>query len=191
MNFKALIATLVLGCSTIGIVSTASAAPARDASHRVDTGRDNGRREQPAHVQPARVQPRRVEPARVEPARIERGRVDRDRGEYREVERRPIVVRPIYQQTTYVSTWAPAFTDGQMFVGLGGASGGGIELTSNGGSTFIQQVAVKYADGRTQLIEVGQSVDGNHPSIDLATDGSAIYGVVIYGQGSGVSAIAI
>ncbi|MDB4958711.1 MAG: hypothetical protein JWO36_6280 [Myxococcales bacterium] len=212
MNLKTLLTSLVLGSAAIA--STASASPMHGQRFENRSVDHNDRTVSRPVVRDHQM------PVNVGRAQFDRGQVARSRNdnwnrrpqvEARWNQRRPIIerpiirpyVRPVYQRPiyqpvyqpiyhpTYVSQAISPFTNGQLFLGLGGAAANGVELTSDGGSTFIQQVAIRYLDGRTQVLEVGQSLDANNPSLDLQTDGSAISGVTIYGQGAAVYATAL
>jgi hypothetical protein len=193
MSIKAVVTTLILGSSSVVLAAPA----ARD--HRVERA-------------PVRtVQPQRSFEHRDFGGRpgLERGHGrfeapvvrDNDRFE-RERFERPIIrdrwVRPYYYEepTVYVAPQvytAPMtpFINGAMSISLGGAAGTGIELSANGGATYVQQVVITYTDGRTQVAQIGQELDSGNPVLDLGTDGTPVASVTVYGNGSGVSAYAI
>jgi hypothetical protein len=184
MSVKAILTTAVI----IGSSSAALAAPAHFGERR-------GRVERVERREPQRVE--RREPARVErrePVRFER----REPVRYeREWYRRPIIRdRYYYRSPTVVYEQAPiyapsAFIDGRLSLSLGGRIGNAIELASNGGSTWVSEVVIEYADGRSATVPVNQYVDASNPRIDLPCEGCAVANIVVLGSGSGVSAYVI
>ena len=185
MLSKALITTLLVGSSSVALAHPVPVV--RD--HRVER-----RWERPRYERYERSE--RFE--RFERPRWERPRFDRHEWfEHREHFRwRPIVreryvaptyyVSPTYVAPSYVTS---PFMNGQLYLGLGGAVGNSIELYATGGATYVQQVAIQYTDGRSELVSVGQTLDANNPAIELGTEACGVSGVVVYGSGSGVQAV--
>ncbi|HUJ57746.1 MAG TPA: hypothetical protein VLX92_04625 [Kofleriaceae bacterium] len=178
MSIKALLATLILGTSSVAL---AHGAPQTREPERI------------SHVTRTPVRP--IEHPIVRPVR-----------DYRPIVERPIVrpiiresIRPIFRpvvRDTVVYENAPAPTivlspfaaTGSTYLALGDQAGTGIELTSNGGSAFVKSVLIQYADGTTQLEQVGMALDGANPALDLATNGAPVAGVTVYGSGCGLAA---
>jgi len=105
---------------------------------------------------------------------------------------RPYVyAHPIYLEAPVYTTPFVPFMNGALTIALGGVTGNAIELSSNGGAAFVQEVLITYSDGRTQLVQVSQELDASNPRIDLGTDGSPVDSVTIYGNGAQLSAYAI
>jgi hypothetical protein len=174
--------------------------------------REPVRVERPIVREPVRVE----RPIVREPVRVERPIVrdhrftwDRDRYRYAHSQwERLRWVRPIYRDGYFVRPYvyesspiylsaAPVFTapfagfiDGAISISLGGAAGTGIELSTNG-ATFVQEAVITYVDGRTEVVQIGQELDASNPAIDLATDGSPVASVTVYGQGAGITAYTI
>lgn len=215
MSMKKILTTLVLG---LGTSSVALARPARGPEvrdHRAERApqqrtfaREGFRRDDGGRAGYARERVERpiarehFEHERFEHERFERP-VVRERWEDHERWERPraysygygygyVAPAPVYVAPPVVYT-APAtpFVDGAMSISLGNVPCDGIELTSNGGETYVQQVVITYSDGRTQLVQLGRELDADDAPIQIGSDGSPVAAVTIYGSGSGVSAYAI
>jgi hypothetical protein len=194
MSIRAILSVLILGSSTAAL-----AAPVGREHRAVEREHGHGRVEAPVVREHVRIE----RPVVRERARFERP-VWREHERVERVERfeRPIVrehwTRPyVYEQPTvyvapqiYTAPMTP-FVNGVMSISLGGVTGGAIELSANGGASFVEQVVIAYSDGRTQAVAVGRELDGGTPTLDLATDGSPVAAVTIYGSGSGVTANAV
>jgi hypothetical protein len=106
---------------------------------------------------------------------------------------RPIVVLPapvVVDVPTYAI--APtAFIGGAETIGLGDATGIGLELNADGGCTFVQTALITYADGNTQTVAIGRELDGRSPALELQTDGSPVQSVTVFGSGNGVAAFMV
>jgi hypothetical protein len=100
------------------------------------------------------------------------------------------IYTPVYAPVAPVVYSSP-FVDGQMWLSLGGATGSAVELTANGGSTFVQQVVLRYENGTSQVVPIGRELDAASSTLAVPTDGCALQGVTVIGWGTGVSAYAI
>lgn len=209
MSMKAILTTLVLGLgtSTVALARPARGPEVRD--HRVERApqqrtfaREGFRRESGVRAGFARERVERpIVRERVERPIVRERWDNHERWENRGRWERPrawgygygyVAPAPVYVAPPVVYT-APAtpFIDGAMSISLGNAACNGIELTSNGGETYVQQVLISYSDGRTQLFQLGRELDADDAPIQIGTDGSPVAAVTIYGSGSGVSAYAI
>ncbi len=188
MLTKTLIAMLVVASTTVGIASTASAAPMRETTTKVEARREPVR-EAPRPVVHETVRETVRQPVVRETViehKVDRPVIVRDEHRYdhhdpfiapRYVVAPPIVVAP--------------FASGQMFFQLGSAPGARIELASTGGATYVQQVSIQYADGTSQLVTVDREIDARTPTLDLGTDGCAVSGVTVFGQGAALAVNAV
>lgn len=173
---KTLATILVLAATATS--TAAMAAPARDFHRPIDRG--------PTHAQT--VQGRRIQDRRFDDHRVEQRRTFyRPRTWDRIV--RPAYVAPIAHVAPVI--YSSAFVNGAQWLSLGGAAGNAVELTANGGSTFVQQITLQYANGTSQVVPIGRELDGSSPSLTVPTDGCALSGVSVIGWGTGVSAFAI
>jgi len=161
MNLKAIIASLVLGSSSV-----AMAAPSVTVSATVHGGygstivRDH-RYESPPIMRPPVV-----------------------------VQSPPIMrpgwkLPPVYRSVTLANDTAFA-ADGRRFITVGAQAGtfSKIEISGAGGRTFIKQVYVQFDNGQEQAIRnVDRTLaNGERVTLDLDGDRRAIRRIVVYGQ---------
>jgi hypothetical protein len=105
----------------------------------------------------------------------------------------PLVLLPapvIVDVPAYAIAPSP-FVDGAETIGLGDATGTGVELNADGGRTFVESALITYTDGNEQSVAVGRELDGASPAVELQTDGSPIASVTVYGMGNGVAAFMV
>lgn len=176
---KLLTTALILGTSAIASANT-----------RVEAGHGRVERNQPVRVE-ARREPVRVE--RREPVRYDR---DHDRDDRRVIVRdrylAPTYIAPTYVAPAYYTPFVSSpFINGQLSLSLSGAPGRGVELASTGGATYVQEVLLQYSDGRTQMVQINRSIDGDDQPISISTDGCPVSAVTIYGSGSALNAYTI
>ncbi len=173
---KALLSALVLGATS----TAALAAPVRHEEVRrtpvVTRDHRDADRDRDFH-QPIDRGPRAPEHWRNDIHPIVRERV----------ERRVFAPTYVYETSSYTSP----FVNGQEWLSLGGVAGRAIELTANGGSTYVQQITIQFADGRSEVMPIGQTLDAGNPQLTVPTDGCAVSGVSVIGWGTGVSAFAV
>ena len=164
MNLKAIIASVVLGSSSV-----AMAAPSVTVSATLHGGygstivRDHrGGYESPPIMRPPVV-----------------------------VQRPPIMrpvgwkLPPVFRPVTLANDIAFA-RDGRKFITVGAQAGtfGKLELSAAGGRTFIKQVYVQFADGQEQIVRNLDRTLSNGQCLTLDLDGNrrAIRRIVVYGQ---------
>ncbi|MDQ3363876.1 MAG: hypothetical protein M3680_00385 [Myxococcota bacterium] len=87
---------------------------------------------------------------------------------------------------------------GRQFINLGANLGtfDQLRLHQTAGESTITQVAIKFADGQTQVVRVGQRLNHWNADITIDLDGNArrIEGVVVYGataEGSSYQLLAL
>jgi hypothetical protein len=161
MSLKAILTTMLL----VGSSSAALAAPRYEARHERFEHRDRERFER---------------------------REGFERREWFE-HHRPFYMRPFIREhyiyrSPRVAYVQSAFIDGRLSLSLGGGYGNAIELNANGGSTYVSQVLIEYADGGNAMVPVNQNLDAYNPIVDLPCAEAAVANIVVFGYGSGVSA---
>jgi hypothetical protein len=165
MNLKALITTLVLGSSSVASVAVAHPVNAPiDAPVNAPIVRD--------HRAPAAED---CGPVHTRPA-------------------------PIYQPASHRSRWVTLgsvddVVDGAVSFRVGRFSRGGqqfraLKLSSEAGKSLIQRVLIRFANGRTQVVEVNEYLNASNPSITIDLDGRArsIAKVTVIGRNARQSA---
>jgi hypothetical protein len=176
MNIKAIIASLVLGSSSV-----AMAAPAVSVSvnaragygttvvrdHRVIAADDCAPAAQPVHTLPVHTLPAYSPPA--QPI----------------YQSPPIWRQPVYRPVTLVSG-AHFSGDGRTFITNPnqGQQFGSLQISAAGGRTFIQQVYVEFDNGQEQVVRnLNATLTGNQ-SLTLDLDGNrrSVRRVVVYGK---------
>ncbi len=163
MNLKAIIASLVLGSSSV-----AMAAPSVTVSATVHGGygstivRDHRGYESPPIMRPPVVV---QSPPIMQPGRWK--------------------LPPVYRSVTLAND--TAFNkDGRQFITVGAQAGtfGKIEISGAAGRTFIKQVYVQFDNGQEQAIRNVDRTLTNGECLTLDLDGNrrAIRRIVVYGQ---------
>jgi len=170
MNIKTLIASLVLGSSSV-----AMAAPS--VVTFTGTGTQYG-------ATTTVVRDHRDEP-RTLPAPAYRGGWYSGSWNGGWGWRRPAPRPVVYQQPVTLASGLSFNGEDRKFITVGAQAGlfGKLELNADGGRTFIKQVYVQFADGQEQVIRnLDRTLTGNE-SLTLDLDGNrrAIRRIVVYG----------
>lgn len=175
MNIKAIIASLVLGSSSIAVAAPSSTVSAtvrgeygdpvvRD--HRVDDDRNT------------RVDPDRDRPVVIQPAPDPTyHRVGWNGAGHK--------LPPVYRPVTLASGLRFA-NNGRTYIAVGSQAGqfGTLQISAAGGRTVIKQVTVQFANGQQQVIrDLDRTLTGNE-SMTLDLDGGRrnISRIVVYGN---------
>jgi len=185
MNLKAIIASLVLGSSSL-----AMAAPAvtvvRD--HRaIDANCETPVATQPVYTQPVYTQPVYTQPVYTQP-----------------VYTQPVYTQPVYTQpaqpiytqpVAYRPGWQRPVTlaSGLRFANLdrtaitvGRQAGqfGSLQISATGGSNLIKLINIVFADGTHQTVRnLNRTLSGNQSmTLDLDGDRRAIHDITVYGS---------
>jgi hypothetical protein len=167
MNIKAIIASLVLGSSSIAMAApgvTVSATARGEygnpvvRDHHVDDDRDR-----PVVIQPA-----------PDPTYH---RVGWNGGGHK--------LPPVYRPVTLASGLRFA-NNGRTFIAVGSQAGqfGALQISAAGGRTYIKQVTVQFGNGQQQVIrDLDRTLSGNE-SLTLDLDGGRrnISRIVVYGN---------
>ena len=181
MNIKAIIASLVLGSSSI-----AMAAPGVRDHRAIDDDCETPVAAQPVYSQPVYGQPAYGQPVYNQP-----------------VYNQPVYGQPVYNQPVYSQPAQPIYQPGwrpravTLASGLGfgnfdrtaitvGRQAGqfdALQITGTGGRSLIKLINIVFADGTHQTVRnVNQTLVGNQSmTIDLAGDHRAIRDITIYG----------
>ena len=161
MNLKAIIASLVLGSSSV-----AMAAPSVTVSATVHGGYGSTIVRGHRHESPPIMRP----PVVVQSPPIMRP---------------GWTLPPVYRPVTLASDIAFA-QDGRRFITVGAQAGmfSKIELSGAGGRTFIKQIYVQFDNGQEQVVRNLDRTLGNGECLTLDLDGNrrAIRRIVVYGQ---------
>ena len=182
MNIKAIIATLVLGSSSVAL-----AAPGVRDHRGIDENCETPVASQPVYNQPAYGQPAYGQPVYGQPVA-------------QPVYAQP--AQPVYSQPSqpvYQPGWRPdwqpqtvTLASGLRFgnfdrtaitVGRRAGQFGALQITGSGGRSTIKLINIVFADGTHQTVRnVNQTLVGNQSmTIDLAGDHRAIRDITIYG----------
>ena len=161
MNIKAIIASLVLGSSSVAMASP-SVTLSANAQYGNTVVRDH-------RVLPAPAPIYTAAPAQVY---------------FRDTwHRQPMP--PVYRPVTLASGMHFA-NDGRSFITVGAQLGrfGKLDISSAGGRTFVQQVYIEFANGQEQVIRnVNRTLVGNEClTLDLDGGRRAIKRIVVYGN---------
>lgn len=170
MNIKAIIASLVLGSSSVAMASPSVTFSANaQGSYGTTVVRDH--RADPDYDTRFTPAPIVREPA---PSPIY----------YRDTwNRRPLP--PVYRPVLLASGMHFA-NDGRTFITVGAEVGrfGKLDITAAGGRTFVQQVYIQFANGQEQVIRnLNRTLTGNEClTLDLDGGRRAIKRIVVYGN---------
>ena len=197
MNTKALLASLVLGSSSVAVASPGVAVTAsvhgsfgttvvRD--HRaVDDDCDTTVSE-PAYGQPAYGQPAYGQPAYGQPVY---GQPVYGQPVYGQPVYSPPIIRPdwrpapVYQPVT-LATSQQIPREGWTLVNVGSQMGrfGALQISAAGSRVYVQQVYVQFDDGSTQVIRnMDRMLIGNQSlTVDLDGNHRALRRVIVYGK---------
>jgi hypothetical protein len=172
MNLKVLVASLVLGSSSIVMAS-----PGVTATTTTTIVRDHRGGDQPV-VQPILVtRPVITHPIYVNPPVAQPVRVGWNGGGHR--------LPPVYRPVTLASGLSFA-NNGRMAIDVGSQQGrfATLQITAAGGRTFIRQVTVQFDDGQTQVMRnLDRTLTGNEGmTLDLAGGRRNIRRVVVVGN---------
>ena len=165
MNKKAIIASLVLGSSSVAMASpSVTFSGNAEASYGTTIVRDH------------RVEP--PAPIYTTPAPAPSQVYFRDTWH-----RQPMP--PVYRPVTLASGMHFA-NDGRSFITVGAQAGmfGKLDISAAGGRTFVQQVYIQFANGQEQVIRnLNRTLTGNEClSLDLDGGRRAIKRIVVYGN---------
>jgi hypothetical protein len=168
MSFKALIASLVLGSSSVAMAAPGvTLSVSAHGTYGTPVVRDH----------------------RIESPPIMRPTGGNDRWNDRWDGGRPLP--PVYRPVTLASGLTFA-SDGRKFITVGSQAGRfeTLQITAVGGSTFIKQVYVQFDDGQEQVVRnLDRTLTGNASlTLDLAGGRRAIRRVVVYGSASSTGA---
>ena len=171
MNIKAIIASLVLGSSSIAMASPSVTFSANaQASYGTTVVRDH------------RADDYRPAPIVVQPAQPAPSNIYYRNGWHREP------MPPVYRPVTLASDmhFAP---DGRTSITVGGQAGrfNTLQISACAGPTFIKQVYVQFDNGQEQVVRnLNRTLSGNQ-SLTLDLDGNhrAIRRIVVYGGSNG------
>ncbi|HSK05122.1 MAG TPA: hypothetical protein VK932_27925 [Kofleriaceae bacterium] len=167
MNLKALITTLVLGSSSVAMAHPGHAPTVRD--HRAPTY------QQPTYQQPA----------------------------YQPVRHQAPIYRSPYQSPFYRPVWVTLgsvddIVDGEMSFRVGRFAHDRqfttLKLQSQGGKSLINRVQIRFANGRTQVVELNQYLTASSPSITIDLKGQqarSIAKVTVIGRNARQSAFRV
>lgn len=181
MNLKALITTFVLGSSSVAMAHPVSAPVSAPVPAPV-----------PAPVYQPTTQPiyRGPMPPQYAPG-------------YEPTVYQPRVYEPtvhqprVYEPYRHRAAWTTLggvnqIADGAMAfrVGRFGEQFSTLRLQSDAGKSLIQRVMIRFADGRTQVVEVNQYLNASNPAITIDLDGRArqIAKVTVIGRNARQSA---
>ena len=143
MNLKALITTFVLGSSSVAMAHPVSA---------------------PVYQPTAQPIYRRPMPPQYAPG-------------YQPTVYQPTVYEPYHHHRASWTTLGAVnqIADGAMAfrVGRFGEQFSTLKLQSDAGKSLIQRVMIRFADGRTQVVEVNQYLNASNPTITIDLDGRA------------------
>ena len=166
MNIKAIIASLVLGSSSVAMAAP-SVTVSATAEGSYDTAIVRDHRNAPVMAQPA-IQPT---------YRREGWHGGGWNGEG--------MLPPVYRPVTLASGLSFA-RDGRTFIAVGGQAGrfGTLKIDAAGGRTFIKQVYVQFANGQEQVVRnLDRMLSGNDClTLDLDGNHRAIRRIVVYGK---------
>jgi hypothetical protein len=189
MNIKAIIATLVLGSSSVAL-----AAPGVRDHRGIDENCETPVASQPVYNQPAYGQPAYGQPVYNQPAY---GQPVYGQPVYGQPVAQPVYAQPA--QPIYQPGWQPGWQPRAVTLasGLGfgnfdrtaitvGRQAGqfdALQITGTGGRSTIKLINIVFADGTHQTVRnVNQTLVGNQSmTIDLAGDHRAIRDITIYG----------
>jgi hypothetical protein len=158
MNLKAIIASLVLGSSSLVMASPDVTVVARSQSpYGTTVVRD------------------RIEPAAPQPI------YQRETGFWRGDRRLPPVYRPVV-----LASGMHFSNDGRTFIKVGPQQGrfGTLQISAASGRTFIKQVYVEFENGQSQVIRNLDRMLVGHQTLTLDLDGNRrnIARIVVYGN---------
>ena len=169
MNIKAIIASLVLGSSSVALAAPSVTVTARGSigttvvrDHRSDDYRA------PVYTQPVRTRPVYTRPVYTQP-----------------VYSPPIWQAPARHEVTLASGMHFA-NDGRTFITVGSGYGalGALTISAAGGRSYIEQVYVEFDNGQEQVIRSLNRTLTGRESLTLDLDGGrrGIKRIVVYGK---------
>ncbi len=96
------------------------------------------------------------------------------------------VVKPPVNESVPVTPPIP-FIDGRIDLGFGELIARGLQLAISCGPAFVQQIEIRYADGRSQTVRVNQQLAAWKRSIAVQVSPRAISSITIVGRGAELS----
>jgi hypothetical protein len=194
MNIKAIIASLVLGSSSVALAApsvtfkptaTDKLGATTQRDHRVEGTRERVYRPiyrpAPVVVKPAPIV---IQPAPVAVYRPQPYRTGWFSAGWHGGWNRPSY-QPVYQPVTLASDLS-FYGEDRKFITVGSQAGlfSKLELNGAAGRTFIKQVYVQFADGQEQVIRDLDRTLSNGECLTLDLDGNrrAIKRIVVYGS---------
>jgi hypothetical protein len=160
MNLKAIVASLVLASSSAAIAAPAATVSVNaNASYGTTVVRDHrAPAPEPVHTLPAPAQPTYQSP--------------------------PIWRKPVRRPVTLAS--GVHFANGRTVITVANQARqfGSLQITGAGGRTLIQQVAIQFNNGQTQLVKNLNATLTGSDSVKVDLDGNlrSIKRVVVYGK---------
>lgn len=172
MNIKAIVtAALVVGSSSLALAS-----PGYSAEGGVDV----------RTTRSVDVRDHRYEPAPMPaPAPVVIDHRDRD-GDHDRDDRRPASWGhpPIFQT---LAAWTQISRNGKDVIRFRATKPlSAIKLQANNGKTQVSQVAIRFANGQTQIVYPNKTLQGSSSCIDIDLDGNVrnVTSIVVYGRGN-------
>ncbi|MGE5183686.1 MAG: hypothetical protein ACM31C_16555 [Acidobacteriota bacterium] len=113
---------------------------------------------------------------------------------------RPFATPPVYQYQPYQQSWMPLMGaqpigyEGRAFVRVDSQPGAlhALRLEATNGDTFVSSIDIEYTDGRHQVVTVGQELEAENPSYEVALDSTCgIEDIAINGRSEDGGAIAL
>lgn len=160
MNLKTILASLILGSSSIALAAPAAPTPAPAPTSATVVVRDHAAGTEYTTAAPNAVYYKDGQSGRGMP-------------------RSPSFRPPV----TLAS--GMRLTTGRAAIAVGGQAGkfDTLQLTASAGKTFIKQVTVQFNNGQSQVIGLGKMLDGNDTlTIDLAGNHREIRRIVVTGN---------
>jgi len=170
MNLKAILASLVLGSSSIAL-----AAPAAAVQPSTTVVRDHVTGDE--YTTTTIVRDHRDDDRA--PAAAPNAIYYRDGQSWRGVPK-PLVYRPVT-----LASGLRLGPDGRASIAVGGQAGrfDTLQLSSSAGKTFIQRVTVQFNNGQSQVVGLRRTLDGDETlTIDLAGNHREIRRIVVTGN---------
>jgi hypothetical protein len=165
MNLKAIIASLVLGSSSL-----AMAAPAVTVVRDHRAIDDNC--ETPAATQPVYTQPVYTQPVYTQPARP--------------IYTQPVAYRPGWQRPVTLASGLRFANLDRTAITVGRQAGqfGSLQISATGGRNLIKLINIVFADGTHQTVRnLNRTLSGDQSmTLDLDGDRRAIRDITVYGS---------
>lgn len=169
MNLKAIIASLVLGSSSIALAAPAPAAAPAQASYGTTVVRDHRTGDETTTTTTTVVRDHRDDRAQAAaPNAI-----------YWKGVPKPAVYRPVT-----LASGLRLGVNGRASISVGSQAGrfDTLQISASAGKTLIQQVFVQFDNGQRQVANLGRMIDGDETlRIDLAGNHRAIRRIVVSG----------